>query len=270
MPDLDADLTLAGALADKARAAASGLFRSGLAADDKAGRDGAGRGDYDPVTEADRRIEAAIVAALAEARPDDGILGEEGAERASKSGRTWVIDPIDGTRAFIAGLPTWCVLIALCDADGPALSVIDQPFTSERFYGADRAGLRGAWLARDGVRDPIRAGGVRRIDEAILSTTDPDLFQDAERAAFERVKDAARLTRYGLDAYAYAALALGGVHLVVESGLKPWDVCALAPVVRGAGGVISAWDGGAMREGGRVVAAATPDLHDAARALLNA
>ena len=264
MPDLDADLALAGKLADSARAAASGLFRSGLAADDKAGP-----GDYDPVTEADRRIEAAIVSALGEARPDDGILGEEGAERASKSGRTWVIDPIDGTRAFIAGLPTWCVLIALCDSDGPALSVIDQPFTGERFYGADRAGLRGAWLHHDGRREPIRTGKVGRIGEAILSTTDPELFSNEERAAFERVRGAARLTRYGLDAYAYAALALGGVHLVVESGLKPWDVCALAPVVRGAGGVISAWDGGVMREGGRLLAAATPELHAEARTLLN-
>ncbi len=270
MPHLDADLTLAGALADAAREAGSALFRSGLAADDKSRRDGAGPGDYDPVTEADRRIEAAIVSALATARPDDGVLGEEGAERPSRSGRTWVIDPIDGTRAFVAGLPTWCVLIALCDEDGPALSVIDQPFTGERFYGADRASLRGAWLERGGSREPIRAGETRRLDEAVLSTTDPDLFDADERAAFDRVRTAARLTRYGLDAYAYAALALGGIHLVVEAGLKPWDVCALAPVVRGAGGVISAWDGGAMREGGRVVAAATPQLHEAARDRLSA
>ena len=268
MPDLEADLRLAGGLADAARAAAAGLFRSGLAADDKSGRDGAGPSEFDPVTEADRRIEAAIVSALSDARPDDGILGEEGAQRPSTTGRTWVIDPIDGTRAFIAGLPTWCVLIALCDADGPALSVIDQPFTGERFYGADRAGLRGAWLEHCGARKPIRSGRVGRLDEAILSTTDPELFAGEERAAFERVRSAARLTRYGLDAYAYAALALGGVHLVVESGLKPWDVCALAPVVRGAGGVISAWDGGAMREGGRLLAAATPELHAEARTLL--
>ncbi|MEO1040258.1 MAG: inositol monophosphatase family protein [Pseudomonadota bacterium] len=256
--DVEAELALCGALADEARRAVATRFRAGLIADNKLG----GRA-FDPVTEADRAIEAAISARLDAERPEDGRLGEEGASQDSRSGRTWVIDPIDGTRAFIAGLPTWCVLIALCDETGPILSVIDQPVTGERFLGLDAGARKGAWLERGGQREAISVSAEPDLVRAIGTTTDPYLFEAAERGAFEGVRDQARLVRYGLDAYGYAALAMGGLHFVVESGLKVWDIAALTPVVRGAGGVMTSWTGGDCHEGGHVLASSDPALHEA-------
>lgn len=258
-PEHDADLALAAALADAARPIALSYFRTGLAAEGKPAA------EFDPVTAADRGVEAAIRERLAEARPDDGVVGEESAPTPSRSGRTWVIDPIDGTRAFIAGLPTWCVLIALQDGDGPVLSVIDQPFTAERFFGV--TGER-AWLEHGGARIDLRTRTCTALSDAIFSTTDPGLFDAAEQSVVMAIAGAAKVRRYGLDAYAYAALALGGVDLVVESGLKPWDVAALGPVVTGAGGVVTDWTGGPCHEGGQVLAAATPELHAEALARL--
>jgi histidinol phosphatase-like enzyme (inositol monophosphatase family) len=250
------ELSFAERLADAARPIALKHFRTGVLADAKPAA------DFDPVTAADRGVEAAIRALIGEAYPDDGVVGEEDVERPSRSGRAWVIDPIDGTRAFIAGLPSWMVLIALADTAGPMVSVMDQPFTGERF-----SGVRGetAWLEHHGERRVISANrSIERLDQAILSTTDPDLFTGDEAEVFKGLAGSARVRRYGLDAYGYAALALGGIDLVVESGLKPWDVSALIPVVTGAGGVITDWRGGPCHHGGQVVAAANPVLHAAA------
>jgi histidinol phosphatase-like enzyme (inositol monophosphatase family) len=255
----DDDLALAVSLAEAARPIALSHFRTDTKALGKPGM------EFDPVTEADRGVEAELRARLAEARPLDGVLGEEDAATPSRSGRTWVIDPIDGTRAFIAGLPTWCVLIALVDESGPVLSVIDQPFTGERFTGiADEA----AWLDHKGACTQLRTRTCRALRDAMFSTTDPGLFSGAETSAVMSVAGASKVRRYGLDAYAYAALALGGIDIVVESGLKAWDVSALIPVVTGAGGVITDWAGLACHGGGQVLAAATPELHAEALALL--
>jgi histidinol phosphatase-like enzyme (inositol monophosphatase family) len=255
----DGDLALAVSLADAARPIALAHFRTGVTALGKPGL------EFDPVTEADRGVEAALRARLADARPRDGVLGEETSPTPSHSGRTWVIDPIDGTRAFIAGLPTWCVLIALVDESGPLFSLIDQPFTAERFTGV--AG-EAAWLEHAGVRTAMRTRACETLRDALFSTTDPGLFSGAETSAVMSVAGAAKVRRYGLDAYAYAALALGGVDVVVESGLKAWDVAALVPVVTGAGGVITDWAGGPCHGGGQVLAAATPALHAEALDLL--
>ena len=257
LPDALADaLDFAGRLADAGRPVALEHFRTGVAADSK---QAAG---FDPVTRADRGVEAALRALLAEHRPADGVRGEEEAATPSRSGLSWIIDPIDGTRAFIAGLTTWTILIALQDETGPLISVIDQPFTGERFLGAGR---HGAWLEHAGARRTLKTrAGVAGLSDAIVSTTDPGLFAGREAAAFRAVADGAKVRRYGLDAYAYAALALGGIDLVIESGLQAWDAAALIPVVTGAGGVISNWSGGACHEGGQVVAAADADLHAAA------
>ena len=255
MTDLDvtAELALAAQLADAARPIALQHFRSGLRVDAKPSH------EFDPVTEADRAIEARIRTLLAQARPEDGVLGEEQDETLGRSGRVWVVDPIDGTRAFIAGLPTWCVLIALYGPDGPILSVIDQPFTGERYSGVTG---QQAWLEHAGARQVLRTRpGVARIEDAIVSTTDPGLFVDAEAACFSDLARSAKVRRYGLDAYAYAALAAGGVDLVIESGLKAWDVGALIPVVSGAGGVITNWRGGPVHDGGQMVAASSAELH---------
>ncbi len=255
----DDDLALAVSLAEAARPIALAHFRTDITALGKPGL------EFDPVTEADRGVEAALRAYLADARPLDGVLGEEDAPTPSRSGRTWVIDPIDGTRAFIAGLPTWCVLIALVDESGPVLSVIDQPFTGERFIGLTG---EAAWLDHKGVRIHLRTRACRALRDALFSTTDPGLFSGAETSAVMSVAGASKVRRYGLDAYAYAALALGGVDIVVESGLKAWDVSALIPVVTGAGGVVTDWAGGPCHQGGQVLASATPELHAEALAFL--
>lgn len=256
-PDLTGELAFLETLADAARPLALRHFRTGVVPDSKTvGSDA----EYDPVTAADREVEARLRALIAQHRPGDGVLGEEQAATPSQTGRTFILDPIDGTRAFIAGLPTWCVLIALSGPDGPVASVIDQPFTGERFLGLSG---EAAWLDRGQGRQPIRTRGrnVTRIEDAIISTTDPGLFHGAEADAFASLAARARVRRYGLDAYGYAALALGGIDLVVESGLKAWDVAALIPVVTGAGGVISNWRGGPCHEGGQVVASANRGLH---------
>ncbi|XBQ17594.1 MAG: histidinol-phosphatase [Oceanicaulis sp.] len=260
--DDEADLTFARRLADAARPIALAHFRSASTAVDA--KPGA---DFDPVTEADRGVEAALRDLIARERPGDAVLGEEAGATAGRSGRTWVLDPIDGTRAFIAGLPTWTVLIALSDQGGPRLSVIDQPFTGERFTGLTAGG---AWLETGEGRRKLATRGCTALSGAIISTTDPYLFTGAEADAFETIRKRSKLARYGLDAYAYAALAMGGVDLVVESGLKSWDVAALMPVVHGAGGVVTGWRGEPCHEGGRVVAAATEALHAEALEILAA
>lgn len=249
------DLAFAGLLADAAREIARPLFRSGLAADNKLA------GGFDPVTEADRAIEARLRALIEQRFPEDGILGEEEAERPGRSGRTWILDPIDGTRAFIAGIPTWTVLIGLADAQGPRLSVIDQPHIGERYIGLDTATRRRAELERGAQTRTLQVSATRRLRDAVMTTTDPYLFAHAEAEAFAQLRREARLVRYGLDAYGYALMALGGIDLVVESGLQPWDVAALVPVIRGAGGIVTDWSGNDRIATGQVLAAATPQLH---------
>lgn len=241
-------------LADAARAETMAHFRmDGLEAADKRSR-----GVYDPVTEGDRAAERAIRALLAETRPEDGILGEEEAAVASRSGATWVIDPIDGTRAFITGLPTWGTLIALDDGSRGILGLVDHPATDERYLG--RAG-HGAWLIRSGGQQRVRCRTGLSLAEATLITTAPELFTAEERPAFEAVRATARLTRYGTDCYGYSMVALGQADLVIEAGLEAYDIAAPKALVEAAGGVVTDWEGGDCRWGGRVVAAASPALH---------
>lgn len=258
----DDDRRLLGVLADAARVAVLPHFRNGVPAHNKAAA------GFDPVTAADKAAEAAIRAVLAEHRPDDGIVGEEEDAKASRSGRRWIVDPIDGTRAFLAGLPSWCVLIALVEEDGPVLSVIDQPHIGERFFGSTGAAGRAAWLERAGIRRDLTVRAAQPLAAALGETTDPFLFAGAEAHAFGAIRERARLMRYGLDAYGYAMVAQGGLDFVVESGLKTWDVAALVPVIEGAGGILTDWRGGPAHEGGQVVAASAPALHEELLALL--
>ncbi len=246
---------LAERLADAARAATLPHFRApALAVDNKAA------GGFDPVTAADRAAEDAMRAILAQARPDDGIIGEERGRTPTGSGFSWVLDPIDGTRAFLCGAPSWGVLIALADGDGPFLGVIDQPFTRERFAGSP------GYAQLRGPQGTIALGTrpTTRLADAILCTTFPEIGTTAERARFARVAAQCRLTRYGLDCYAYALLAAGHVDLVIEAGLAPYDIAAPIAVITAAGGVVTDWQGGPAATGGQVVAAATPALHAAA------
>jgi histidinol phosphatase-like enzyme (inositol monophosphatase family) len=248
-------------LADVAAARSLPLFRSPLLrAIDK------GTAGFDPVTEADREAERAMRTLLAERRPDDGILGEEFGPLAGTSGLTWVLDPIDGTRAFISGATTWGTLIGLDAGDGPVLGLIDQPYTRERFMG----GPERAEMWRDGTRTPLATRACARLDEAILYSTFPEVGTSAERAGFEAVRDRVRLTRYGFDCYAYALVALGQVDLVVEAGLYPYDIAAPQAVIEAAGGVVTDWRGGSPRNGGRVLAAGDARVHAAALEILSA
>ncbi len=250
-------------LADAGGAAALAHFRArDLVTEDKDGME-----CFDPVTAADRASERAIREILAAERSEDGVLGEEEEARPSRSGLTWVIDPIDGTRAFISGLPTWGVLIALDDGTAGRIGVIHQPFTGERFIGHDLAGRR-AELHRHGRSEPIAVRPCPDLAAATLFTTAPELFAADERARFEAVRAEARLTRYGTDCYAYALLAMGQIDLVIESGLEAYDIAAPAALVRAAGGIATDWQGGDPRWGGTVVAAGDPRVHAAALVLL--
>lgn len=208
-------------------------------------------GGYDPVTAADREAERVIRALIEQAFPDHGIVGEEFGVKPGAGRYVWSLDPIDGTRAFICGLPSWTTLIALLDEGAPVIGLIDAPALGERYLGyAGAAGLQ--------------ASDCRTVSEARISTTDPHLFAGAEAEGFARLRRTARVTRYGLDAYAYARLAAGSIDLVAESGLQPHDYTALIPVVRAAGGVIGNWRGELDFSEGQVLAAATRELFDEA------
>ncbi|MEO0913069.1 MAG: inositol monophosphatase family protein, partial [Pseudomonadota bacterium] len=203
---------------------------------------------------------------LEEARPEDGILGEEEAPKASRSGLTWVLDPIDGTRAFVAGMPTWGTLIAVNAGGAPLAGLIDQPFIGERFWGD----TTGGWYRRkSGDAQPLRARAPRALADATLFSTFPEIGTAQERAAFERVSHAVRLTRYGTDCYAYGLLALGQIDLVIEAGLQAYDIQGPMAVVTGAGGIVTNWRGGPAEQGGQVIAAANERIHADAVAMLS-
>ena len=246
-------------LADAAREAILPHFRiNGLGADNKLTE------GFDPVTEADRAAERAMRDILARERPEDGILGEEYGNRAGSSGLTWVLDPIDGTRGFISGTPTWGVLIAMSDDIGPFYGLIDQPYIGERFEGApDGANLTGPHGA-----GPLATRKARPLSEAIAFTTFPEVGEPADRAGFEAVAGKAKLTRYGMDCYAYALLAAGQVDLVIEAGLAPYDIGAPIAVIQAAGGIVTDWRGGPAHHGGRAIAAANREIHAEALAIL--
>lgn len=256
--DIPRFLAFASALADAARGATLPHFRSGVSCEDK------GAGAFDPVTEADRAAESAMRAMIAREFPEHGVLGEEFERTASRSGYEWVIDPIDGTRAFIAGLPTWGVLVALSYEGKPLLGIMDQPYLDERYRGWGG----GADVLVRGERRPLRTQSCAQLADAILSSTSPDLFRGAEAEAFSRVREAAKLTRYGYDCYAYAMIAAGHMDCVVESGLKPFDIQALIPILQGAGGGVCDWRGGDASQGGQVLAYSDPRVRDEALALL--
>lgn len=248
------------AAADAARMATLRHFRAaGLDAESKE----AAR--FDPVTVADREAEAAIREVIARLRPADAILGEEFAARAGASGLTWVIDPIDGTRGYLSGTPTWGTLIALAGPDGaPLMGLIDQPHIGERFCG----GWGEGWLEAPPGRRPLATRPARPLDRAILFTTFPEIGTAGEAAAFRRLAAAVRLVRYGMDCYAYALVALGQIDLVVEAGLAAYDVAAPIAVIEAAGGIVTDWQGGPAFRGGRVLAAANAGVHAAAMAAL--
>ena len=224
-----------------------------------------GKAVFDPVTAADKNAEEAIRAIIERERPEDGILGEEFGEKSGRNGLRWVLDPVDGTRAFITGRHEWGSLIALEENERAVLGIIDQPVLRERFIGVNG---EAAFLA-EGTCAPLRTRPCAHISEAVLCATHPDAyFAPGERESFVRVQRAVRMSRFGGDCYIFGVLALGFVDLIVESAFHRWDVAALIPIVEGAGGVITNWQGGSCAHGGQILAAGDTRIHSEAMTLL--
>jgi myo-inositol-1(or 4)-monophosphatase len=233
-------------------------FRQELFADDKGGEFG-----YDPVTEADRGVEDLLRSALMHRYPDHQVKGEERGITGPDGRYRWVIDPIDGTKAFVSGVPMWGTLVGLLDDGAPVAGWLHQPYLEETFCAVGGAGTLRSGRHAEPV--PLRARNTTRLDEAVLYSTHDSMFRDAgPAAAYQRLRDAVRLQRWGGDCYAYGLLAIGHVDLVVENGLNDYDIVALIPIVEAAGGVVTTIDGGSAADGGFVVAAATPELHEQA------
>ena len=260
--DITTLTTFAGTLADAAAEVTLPHFRSGIAVDNK-------RGDFkfDPVTAADRDAEAAIRALITKHYPSHGIYGEEHERETGTSEKFWCIDPIDGTRSFISGVPLWGTLIALNDGTKPVIGVMDQPYIGERFIG--RPGLS-ELINRQGRRT-LKVSACTKLEDAILGNTDPAMFKtEKERATFRTLSAEVKLRRFGGDCYFYALLAAGTIDLVVEASLQPYDIQAMIPIIENAGGIVTSWTGGDPQMGGHVVAAATRELHTAAIERLSA
>lgn len=241
------------------------FFRSSIHASDKSGG-----GVFDPVTEADRAGEVAMRRLINEHFPSHGIVGEEyGAERADAE-YVWVLDPIDGTKSFISGVPLWGTLIGLMHNGRPCYGAMHQPFTREYFAGdCEAAEWRG--LGSNGAPDKrkLHARKCASLDEATLMTTHPDLLVGDTLGPFRKVEEKVRLSRYGGDCYAYCMLAAGHVDLVIESGLNSYDIVGLVPIVEGAGGIVTTWDGGDPAQGGAIIAAGDRRTHAQALEILN-
>lgn len=235
------------------------LFRTPLAVDNKL------EAGFDPVTEADKGAETAIRAVIAEAFPDHAIIGEEWGTT-GESRFSWIIDPVDGTRAFISGAPVWGTLIGFA-VDGLAVAgLMSQPFIGERFLA-----VPGRSTYRRGEHAVAnRTSGLTGLADARVFTTTPNLFRAEHWGKWEAIEANTRLQRFGMDCYGYALLAAGHADLVVEPYLNTYDIAALVPIIREAGGAIACWDGSEPTGGGDVVAAATPALLDAALNLINA
>jgi histidinol phosphatase-like enzyme (inositol monophosphatase family) len=235
------------------------LFRTPLSVDNKLD------GGFDPVTEADKGAETAIRAVIAQAFPDHSIIGEEWGT--AGSGRfSWVIDPVDGTRAFITGAPVWGTLIGFA-VDGVAVAgLMSQPFIGEEFLAVPgRSSYR-----RGDIHIANCTSGQTRLAEARVFTTTPNLFKGEHWSKWLAVESATRLQRFGMDCYGYALVAAGQADLVIEPALNTYDIAALVPIIREAGGAIACWDGSEPTGGGNVVAAATPQLLAQALELINA
>ncbi len=221
---------------------------------------------FDPVTEADREAERKMREILSRKCPADGILGEEFGMHTGTSGLTWVLDPIDGTRGFISGTPTWGVLIAVSDNSGPRYGLIDQPYIGERFVGYEAHAVLKGPRGETSLRTKMR----RDLSEATVFTTFPEVGSETEKAAFHSVAQRAKLTRYGMDCYAYALLAAGQIDLVIEAGLQAYDIQAPIAVIQAAGGIVTDWTGAPAHTGGRAIAAANAEIHAEALEILSA
>jgi myo-inositol-1(or 4)-monophosphatase len=215
---------------------------------------------FDPVTEADRSAERAMRELIEKTYPDHGITGEELDDKPPNSEFNWVLDPIDGTRSFICGMPTWTTLIALTFRGKAVLGLVSQPFVQEIFIG----GIYGSWSENIAGRRRLAVRSAPNIAEAILTTVAPEIYQsEKQRRVLEALRSRTRMTRFGGDAYFFAMLAAGFVDIAMDAGLETYDIAALVPIIEGAGGTITTWEGCEATGGGDIIAAASPALHEA-------
>ncbi len=235
------------------------FFRTAITIENK----GSG-GGFDPVTAADRAGEAAIRQIIKGHFPNHGVIGEEFGTENGDAEYVWVIDPIDGTRSFISGLPAWGTLIALTRHGSPVYGIMNQPFIGEHFWGD---GVSAHSVNRFSERT-LRTRPCAALSEAFLCTTSPRLFAPQELSAFEAIEKAVKVTRFGGDCYNYCMVAAGQVDLVIEAGLAPYDIIALIPIIEGAGGIVTAWDGSKPTTGGRIIAAGDKRIHEQAIEML--
>ncbi len=239
-------------LADAASKAIMPHFRQAFAVDNKY------ETGFDPVTIADRNGESAMRALINETYPEHGILGEEHGPENLDAEHVWILDPIDGTRAFITGLPTWGTLIGLRSGRKATLGMMVQPYIGERYAGD----CTSAWYYGPLGARQLRTRPCEALKDATIFTTTPALFTTPERAAFDHIEASVQLSRYGTDCYAYCMVAAGHGDAVIESGLKAYDIAALVPIIEGAGGVVTTWTGGSPVDGGQILASGDPRLHD--------
>lgn len=240
------------------------FFRTAIGAQDKS--DG---GAFDPVTEADRAAENIMRRMINESFPTHGIIGEEFGPQREDAEFLWVLDPIDGTKSFISGMPVWGTLIGLQQNGRPVYGMMHQPFTRERFSGdGTSATWRGIGPKNVPAERRMHTRACASLAQATLMTTHPDLLAADKLEGFNRVQKNVRLSRYGGDCYAYCMLAAGHVDLVIETGLNAYDIVALIPIIEGAGGVITSWDGGSAAKGGAIIASGDKRLHEQAMKLL--
>jgi histidinol phosphatase-like enzyme (inositol monophosphatase family) len=219
---------------------------------------------WDPVTEGDKAGERAMRHLIEKRYPSHGIIGEEYGEKKGTSGLTWILDPVDGTRAFVIGLPTWATLIALYEEGVPRIGVMGQPFIGDIFFGNPQ----GAWLDHRGARAAIHVSRQKDLSQAMVGTTAPHLFKGPNATAFERLTSQTQLIRFGLDAYSYSLLAAGHLDIALDAGLQIHDIAALVPIVMGAGGVVGSWTGDDAAQGGNVICASNQQLLDEAIAVM--
>jgi histidinol phosphatase-like enzyme (inositol monophosphatase family) len=256
MTDLIALAAFLDVLADAAAKAIMPHFRASLSVENKRTQ------GFDPVTVADRAGETAMRALIEKAYPHHGVVGEEyGSDRADAE-YVWVLDPIDGTRAFITGVPVWGILIGLTHQGRPVLGMMHQPFSDERFWGNGSE----AWYRRGTARAALHTRQCEGVGQASLFTTSPHLFESGDAAgyaAYQRLESRVRLARFGCDCYAFCMVAMGHADIAIETGLQPYDIVALIPIVTGAGGQVTDWSGdaGPAAVGGRVVATGDARVH---------
>jgi histidinol phosphatase-like enzyme (inositol monophosphatase family) len=259
-PDWDELTRFACTLAEAAGAAILQHFRKNAPIDVKVHE------SWDPVTEGDRAGERAIRALIEQHYPDHGIIGEEYGVKEGRSGLTWILDPVDGTRAFVIGLPTWATLIGLYENGEPRVGVMCQPFIGDMFYGNPN----GAWLNHRGAIEKLAVKAPVTLDNAILGTTSPHLYKCKDGEGFERLRHAVRMPRYGGDAYFFALLAAGHLDIAMDAGLQIYDIAALIPIIKGAGGIVGSWAETDPTNGGHVLTASSQALFEAARDIMRA